>query len=126
LLSRRVPVVAFDPAAEQNAAGSRRNQIELSRSATDCVAQADVVVITTPWPEFSTIDHAAWARPGQPRIVIDCWRSFDFLRHIAGVSYISLGSGVPLTSIERPGVAPATAELGQESIRHFVAETGTD
>jgi len=126
LISRRVPVVAFDPAAEQNSPIFRRGQMELAASAADCVARAEVVAITTPWPEFSTIDLATWARPLEPRVVIDCWRSFDFLKHIAGVRYVSLGSGVPLTDIERPSVPAATAGLEQASIGQFAAESGTD
>jgi len=126
LIARRVPVVAFDPAARQNSPGIRRSQMELAASATDCVARADVVVITTPWPEFSTVEGAIWARPVEPRVVIDCWRSFDFLRHIEGVRYVGLGSGVPLADIEGRRLPASTAEFGQARIGQFAAEGGTD
>jgi UDPglucose 6-dehydrogenase len=126
LIARRMPVVAFDPVVGPTSLSIRRNQIELAASATDCVTRADVVVITTPWPEFSAIERAAWARPLEPRIVMDCWRSFDFLRYIEGVRYVGLGSGVPLADIERPRVSASTAEFGEAPIGQFAAESGTD
>jgi UDPglucose 6-dehydrogenase len=126
LISRRVPVVAFDPAAHSNSPGFRSNQIELTTSAPDCVAQADVVVIATPWPEFSKIESATWARPLAPRIVVDCWRSFDFLRHVAGVSYVGLGSGTASADTARTRMSASTAELRQARIGQFAAEGGTD
>jgi UDPglucose 6-dehydrogenase len=126
LISRHVAVVAFDPAAQNLSLGSRCGHIELAASATDCVGKADVVVITTPWPEFSTIEATAWARPRDPRIIIDCWRSFDFLRHILGVNYIGLGSGVPLSDVERSRVSASTAKLGQAAIGQFATEGGND
>jgi len=127
LVSRRVPVVAFDPAVtHSNSSGFRRSRTEVASSAADCVRQADVVVISTPWPEFSKIESGIWARPLAPRVVIDCWRSFDFLRHIPGIRYVCLGSGVPLTDIERPRVSPSREEFTQLPFDHLSAGGATD
>jgi UDPglucose 6-dehydrogenase len=123
LISRRVPVVAFDPAVGANSPGFDSGRMELAPSATECVAQADVVVIATPWPEFSRIQSAVWARPAAPRMVIDCWRTFDFLQHVAGVRYIGLGSGLEPTSRER---LDRSAQFVEAPIGQFAAGSGTD
>jgi len=126
LISRRVTVVAFDPALRSVSPGSLLSPMELAASASDCVSQADIVVIATPWPEFSAINNAVWASSPKPKLVIDCWRSFGFLRRATGVSYVGLGSGAPLMEIERPGLNASTRKSRQAPIGQFAAGSGTD
>jgi predicted dinucleotide-binding enzyme len=45
----------------------------LMSSVREAIAQADVAVIVTPWPEYAQIT-ADWVREGRPRFIIDCWR----------------------------------------------------
>ena len=53
----------------------------------ECVLESDVIVLTTPWPEFSKMA----AEPFSGRIVIDCWRVMppEQVQHAA--KYIALG-----------------------------------
>jgi hypothetical protein len=54
---------------------------------------ADVLVLSTPWPEIARLGAADLARPGNPRTVIDCWRMLDRPEIRATVDYVALGLG---------------------------------
>jgi UDPglucose 6-dehydrogenase len=64
-------VTIHDPMAGVAAARALGAGVTHERSATEAVRNADIAVITTPWPEYALLDRGAAAR----RIpVIDCWR----------------------------------------------------
>ena len=44
------------------------------RDAAQAVNEADLVIITTPWPEFAALPASAWARPGGRAPALDPWR----------------------------------------------------
>jgi UDPglucose 6-dehydrogenase len=95
LISRGVPVLAFDPAYGKDSRGTALEKLCFASSALDCIDRSDVVVLATAWPEFSTISPKQWVRSGngKPRTVIDCWRAIKFLRDEPGVHYLALGLG---------------------------------
>ncbi|MEM1553204.1 MAG: UDP-glucose/GDP-mannose dehydrogenase family protein [Thermofilaceae archaeon] len=96
LASRGISVVAYDPAGNGNAKRILGERVQFAETAQNCVAQADVVVIATPWSEFSSLPTEAWARHSRERIVIDCWRVLNNLKECEGVEYIPLGVFGPL------------------------------
>ena len=67
-------VVAYDPKALPAARQVLRKSFEAAPSAGACVRAASLVVVMTPWPEFSQLDKDVFARPGKRLTVIDCWR----------------------------------------------------
>jgi UDPglucose 6-dehydrogenase len=71
--------IAFDPIV----------QVEQSvESAQTCADHSDIVVITTPWPEFEEVEF----HKGQ--VVIDCWRMLDKAKvENAGAEYVAIGVG---------------------------------
>jgi UDPglucose 6-dehydrogenase len=94
LLNRDVPVVLYDPLAMDNAGQVLGDGPIFASSLQECVQQADVVVITTPWPEFKEIQPADLARnPGHP-VVLDCWRILDGEQFVEVADYITLGLGL--------------------------------
>jgi len=91
LAGRGVKVNAFDPGY-----GKRDLSIPnatFASSAEDCIAQSDLVVLATAWPEFSQIPAQRWTRNSPPRTVIDCWRAVKFLHDDPGIHYLGLGIG---------------------------------
>lgn len=67
LIELGVPVIVYDPQAMDNAklgAG-----VQLAESMKQCVADAHVVLIMTPWPEFLALETES--------LTIDCWRIVD-------------------------------------------------
>lgn len=93
LASRGVSLVVYDPAGIRNSAAVLDHKVQFASSAQECIAQADVVVIATAWPEFCSIPRVQWARNSSPRTVIDCWRALPQLDNCDGVRYLSLGIG---------------------------------
>jgi UDPglucose 6-dehydrogenase len=93
LSAARLPVVAYDPSAEVAHALHECKTVRIANSSLECIAQADVVVLATPWQQFREIPAAHWARPGRPRVVMDCWRVLNHLDGVDGVDYVRLGFG---------------------------------
>jgi UDPglucose 6-dehydrogenase len=67
-------VVAYDPLARDNAQSEFRGQILMLDSLADCLAQAEVVLVATPDPEFQKLSAADFTSGAKPVIVVDFWR----------------------------------------------------
>ncbi len=93
LAERGVRVVAYDPVGSQGSKLTLGGQVRLASTAQQCIEQADVVVLATPWAAFGEIPAEKWARHSLPRIVIDCWRTLEHLKARPGISYLPLGRG---------------------------------
>ncbi len=88
-----VSVVAYDPAAVDQARAVLGDRVTFAATADACVKLADVVVLTTPWPEFGRLAPDALARGGRRRVVIDCWRMLDGGAVGRLAEYVPLGVG---------------------------------
>jgi UDPglucose 6-dehydrogenase len=93
LAAEKIAVVAYDPAAIENARGVVDETVRFAESIESCVQQADVVLITTPWEEFGQLQPRLLERQNRPRVLIDCWRLLDEGRFSEVVDYIPLGVG---------------------------------
>jgi UDPglucose 6-dehydrogenase len=102
LAARGVPVVAYDPAGSANASVALGQKARLAATPQECIEQAAVVVLATPWPEFSRIPANQWARHSPSRTVIDCWRVLKHLDHYESLRYIPLGTGDMLMKSSYP------------------------
>ncbi len=93
LSAANIPVVVYDPSADAFRAFGQNKMVRCAASATECIAECEVVVLATPWQEFREVPAASWGRPNQPRAVIDCWRVLNHLEGVDGVRYVRLGFG---------------------------------
>jgi len=91
-VQRGIKVIAYDPLGEENSARVLGEKVQFAQRAEDCIAEADLVVVTTPWRDFVSIPAERWSRAGAPRIVVDCWRLLKHLERQAGVRYLVLGA----------------------------------
>lgn len=85
-------VVAYDPLAGEMARTELRDQVVVLDSLEDCLAQAEMVVITTPDPVFQRLTAADFERKNPRMTVVDCWRILD--KELTGhpsVRYIPIG-----------------------------------
>ena len=88
-----VRVVAYDPLAGDMAATELRDLVVVLDSLAECLAQADVIVITTPDPEFESL--AAEDFGGRRITVVDSWRILDRkLSKQANIRYIPIGRSI--------------------------------
>jgi len=74
LLDEELELLVYDPMALISAQLVLGDGPTYTASAEDCVAQADIVVITTPWKEFSRIPERAFSGRRTRQVLIDAWR----------------------------------------------------
>jgi UDPglucose 6-dehydrogenase len=85
-------VVAYDPLAREMARAELRDQAVIMDSAKACLDQADVVLVTTPDPEFRLLKDVDFANKLSPITVVDFWRILDKeLVGKPGIRYIPIG-----------------------------------
>jgi UDPglucose 6-dehydrogenase len=88
-------VIVFDPLAVGPALSVLRRPVEAAASAADCVQRSSLVVVMTPWPDFSRIPADAYRRQGTRLSVLDCWRMTpESIREVADVVYLGQGAVV--------------------------------
>ena len=100
LLQSGVRVVVYDPAAMESARRQLVGRVTFATSAADCASQADILAITTPWPEFRNLAPEDFRRDGRAPVILDCWRILPRERFEGIAEYLTLGCG-------GPGPAPA-------------------
>ncbi len=93
LLDMGAQVVVYDPAAMENAKRVLSGDVIFAESAAECVQQASVLAITTPWAEFQNLPPVAFQHRGGHIAVLDCWRVLP--EKVAGAieHYLTLGKG---------------------------------
>ncbi|MFC1851871.1 UDP-glucose dehydrogenase family protein [candidate division CSSED10-310 bacterium] len=93
LSEQGIRIVAYDPLAGETARGELENQIRIYTSISECLQQADVVMITIPDQIFKALKADDFRRPGlQEMIVIDFWRIlYKKLINQPHITYIPVG-----------------------------------
>jgi UDPglucose 6-dehydrogenase len=92
LLDLGEKVIVFDPVAMSNARSILDDALFAS-SAEEAVSQAGVVVIATPWPEFTDLALDGLSMRSGKQVLIDCWRMLDRSSLGESVEYVALGVG---------------------------------
>lgn len=85
-------VLIADPQGSAAAAAELGGRVGVA-DATDAVRRAEVVVITTPWPEFTAIAPNAFWRPDGRVTVIDPWRVLSATAVSDLADLVPFGSG---------------------------------
>ncbi|HLW59017.1 MAG TPA: nucleotide sugar dehydrogenase [bacterium] len=92
LSSAGARVIAYDPLAGVPARLELRDRAVVLDSISECLAQAEVVVIATPDPAFHAVKAAEFNNRLAPVTVIDCWRTLkEELSGHSGVRYLPVG-----------------------------------
>jgi UDPglucose 6-dehydrogenase len=92
LLAHGVSVIAYDPAAMENARPLLRGNVSFAGSAAECVRKSDVIAITTPWPEFRSLSSEDLKAGNHRPVVVDCWRVLSRSRFGEAAEFHALGS----------------------------------
>jgi UDPglucose 6-dehydrogenase len=94
LASAGYVVHVYDPVATEAGLRALGGVGRGCASAADLLAQSDVTVITTPWPEFAELPLDALERDGRRAVVIDCWRLLPEDRPNGNVEIVRLGRAI--------------------------------
>jgi UDPglucose 6-dehydrogenase len=94
LAERKVPTVVYDPEAMENARRELGDAVAYASSMEQCVRQAAVIVLATPWEEFQWIEPSHLMRGGKrPPVLLDCWNLLDGRKFEGAAEYVRLGAG---------------------------------
>ncbi len=94
LLAAGKRVVVYDPAAMDKARTLLTRGVTFANSAAECLGQADVAAITTPWQEFRQLSPPDLKRSAFLPVLIDCWRILPRQAFEPFARYLTLGTGV--------------------------------
>jgi UDPglucose 6-dehydrogenase len=96
LLAKGIRVVVYDPAAMDNARGVLTGKVAFADNCKACLCIADVVAITTPWPEFQQISPQDLKQSNGRTTIFDCWRILPQDKFTAVADYRTIGLGPQL------------------------------
>jgi UDPglucose 6-dehydrogenase len=84
-------VSIYDPVAVEAALGRLPEDVHGCASVLELLERSDVVVITTPWPEFADLPLASLDGGQRRRVVIDCWGILSQDRYGEAIEIVRLG-----------------------------------
>jgi len=93
LLKRNAIVVAYDPAAMDNARMIFGDKIKYAKSVNECLQGAEAAIIVTEWNEFKQLTPDDFIKYMKNPIVIDGRRIYDPSRFTAKLRYKAIGLG---------------------------------
>jgi UDPglucose 6-dehydrogenase len=102
-------VTVFDPLAMQPAETMLTDHVMFASDLDHALADADVAVVTTAWPEFKEGVARALTQGGRKCVVIDPWRMFDQAALPASASLVRMGYGARSGATEQAARRRASA-----------------
>jgi UDPglucose 6-dehydrogenase len=95
-LSRHnLTVIGFDPLANKTAKYELKDHIQIKESIGECLENADVVLITTQDPAFSSLKIKDFQKDNKKILVVDFWRLLKKeLSEKPGIQYMPVGQGI--------------------------------
>jgi UDPglucose 6-dehydrogenase len=88
-------VAAYDPLANESARAELPAEVGVCDSLSECLAEADTVLITTPDPCFKTLQAHDLNLKSAPVTVVDFWRLLDpVVRQHPQICYVAVGHGM--------------------------------
>ena len=93
LSEERREVYVHDPMALAASMAVLQDKVVPMMSATECISAVDVLVITTPWPQFAELPQSAFARSVGRLQILDCWRILnnEKVAPVADIHYLGMG-----------------------------------
>jgi len=88
----------YDPIATAAAASALGATARPATSVAELLERSDVVVIATPWPEFSDLPLDSLRRDGGRKVVIDCWRLISDEAYADSIDIVRLGQALAVSS----------------------------
>ena len=90
-----IKVIGYDPLANDNAKKQLAGQVHIMDSMQACLDAANVILITTPDPEFKSLSAANLKLNENRIILVDFWRAVvDELAHHPNIHYVPIGRSV--------------------------------
>ena len=71
LINKGYNVIVYDPQAMYFARGVFGDEVKYAKSSSECIEKSQIVVIVTPWKEFSKINSKNLRN--KKLVILDCW-----------------------------------------------------
>jgi UDPglucose 6-dehydrogenase len=94
LLQEGANVVAYDPAAVNNAKKIFKDKIKYAPSAINCIRGADCCIIVTEWNEFKRLKPEDFIKQMRKPVIIDGRRIYNPNEFKNKVKFVALGIGM--------------------------------
>ena len=94
LLGQGAKVSVYDPAGIENAKKLLGNSAKYASSIDECLQDAELCIIVTPWEEFKKLKPEDFIKKMKKPALIDCWRIYDRAEFGAKLSYQAVGLNI--------------------------------
>jgi len=92
LLKEKARLSVYDPAGMENARQVLgREGIRYAASAVECLKEADLCVLATPWDEFKNLKAEDFTQNMRKPMVLDCWRALRQPGFCDKLDYFAVG-----------------------------------
>ena len=94
LLQEEARLSVYDPAGMANARIALGDSgIEYARSVQECLMDAELCILATPWEEFNNLKPEDFTNTMKRSRLLDCWRILDRSRFSQKLEYMAIGLG---------------------------------
>jgi len=93
LLKEKVNIIAYDPAATNNAKKIFKHRIKYAPSATECISGSDCSIVVTEWEEFKELKPEDFAKRMRNTVLIDGRRIYSPSEFKGKVKFAAIGLG---------------------------------
>lgn len=91
MAERGYSVTVYDPLGMENAKQFLGNKVKYANSTAECLKNAQVCIIATPWKEFKRLRPRDFNLLHSPSIIIDCWRILNRNQFNGKIEYVGIG-----------------------------------
>lgn len=87
-------IIAYDPLSEKMELDKLRRQILIADSLSECLKEAEAVLITTPDPQFARLEAKDFDAKKGKVLIVDFWRILrETLENRPNIEYVAVGCG---------------------------------
>lgn len=94
-------IYVYDPLGTDNAKTLLGDKVNYAKSVAECIANARLCIIATPWDEFKKLSPEDFASNIRDTTIIDCWRILNREQFGKRMEYIGIGLANQKTQAER-------------------------
>ena len=92
LLREGIKLSVYDPAGMPNAREALgEDSIEYTASVADCLKDAELCILATPWDEFRNLKTKDFTANMKEPVLLDCWRTLRHLESGNNLEYLAVG-----------------------------------
>ena len=85
-------ISVYDPEGMENARQFlSQHEIRYTDSAKECIKDAELCVLATPWPEFKNLKPDDFMNSMKQPVLLDCWRIYDRTEFSKKIDYSTIG-----------------------------------